>query len=137
VTGPASTRTTVERLYEAYGRHEAEEAAALYVEAGRHEEAAQGRVSEGREAIASGLRAFFDAFPDARWEPRRWIVDGPEAAVAYLLTGTLTGRLGPFEPHGQRLELRGVHLFRVGAGGIEQSEDYWDAATFGRQMSAG
>ena len=62
------------------------------------------------------------------------VTGGDGAAVAYLLTGTLQGRLGPFEPAGQRLELRGVHVLKAKAGAIDLCEDYWDAGTFGRQM---
>jgi hypothetical protein len=42
--------------------------------------------------------------------------------------------MGPFEPAGQRLDLEGMHLLEVGAEGITSSADYWDAATFARQM---
>jgi ketosteroid isomerase-like protein len=64
----------------------------------------------------------------------RTIVSDSEAAVTYVLTGTLQQRLGPFEPQGQKLELRGVHVFEVDGGLIRQTEDYWDTGTFGRQM---
>ena len=124
----------LDALYGAYNEHRPAEAAALYRPDGRHVEIAQGNERSGREAIREGLERFFEAFPDARWETRERIVAGNLAAVTYLLTGSLQGRLGPFEPSGQRLELRGVHVFRTVDGLIEVCEDYWDSGTFGRQM---
>lgn len=126
-----------ERLYAAYNDHDAAAAAALYAADAFHLEIAQGRRAEGPDAIARGLEGFFAAFPDARWTPDRRIASGGEAAVSYVLSGTLRAPLGPFEPRGQVLELRGVHVIGAGAGRIRWSEDYWDAASFGRQMSAG
>ena len=132
----AAALTVVARLYEAYNRHDAAAAAALYSEAGAHGEVAQGRERVGRGEIESGLAQFLESFPDAHWQVERRIGSGGEVAIAYRLTGTLQVRLGPFEPHRQRLELRGVHLVEVLDGEIVRCDDYWDAATFGRQMSA-
>ncbi len=127
----------VDSLYAAYNRHDPAAAAALYAPDGRHVEIAQGSERTGPDAIREGLEHFLRAFPDVRWEERLRIASGERAAVAYVLTGTLQGRLGPFEPSGQRLELRGVHVVAASAGAIALCEDYWDAGTFGRQMKAG
>lgn len=128
---------SVAALYAAYNAADPAAAAALYSPRGRHVEIATGAERTGREAIEQGLRVFLTAFPDAAWRERRRLTDGRLGAVAYELTGTLRAQLGPFAPDGQRLELRGVHLLTVGVDGIESLEDYWDAATFGRQMSGG
>ena len=121
-------------LYAAYNTHDAAAAAALYAPHGRHAEVATGQERTGREGIAEGLDGLLRAFPDAHWQERMRIVAGNRVAVTYVLTGTLSSRLGPFEPAGQRLELRGVHVLEVGPDGIEVCEDFWDASTFGRQM---
>jgi steroid delta-isomerase-like uncharacterized protein len=124
----------LDAFYDAYNRGAVDDAATLYADDASHTEVAQGRVAEGRDAIATGLRHFLASFPDAHWESERRIVNGGDAAVAYRLTGTLQSRLGPFEPAGQRLDLRGVHLFRFGDGRIAATEDYWDSGTLGRQL---
>ena len=121
-------------LYAAYNGGDARAAASLYAPAGRHVEIAMGNERIGPAAVAEGLAGFLAAFPDARWQQRARIVDGDRAAVTYVLTGTLQARFGPFEPAGQRLELRGAHVVEVGPDGIQVCEDYWDAAGFGRQM---
>jgi steroid delta-isomerase-like uncharacterized protein len=124
----------VAALYAAYDARDPEAAAALYAEDGCHREIASGSERTGRDAIRDGFAGFLAAFPDARWGRRSVIVGDGEAAVTYVLTGTLHGHLGPFEPSGQRLELRGVHVIRAPDGLIKRCEDYWDAGSFGRQM---
>jgi steroid delta-isomerase-like uncharacterized protein len=131
---PGDPQAILEAFYDAYNRGEPDSAVALYAPDATHSDVAQGRSASGRDAIASGLRHFLESFPDARWETERRIIDGADAAVAYRLTGTLQAQLGPFEPNGQKLDLRGVHVFRFGADGIVATEDYWDSGTFGRQM---
>jgi len=135
--GARDAAALADLLYEAYNRHEPEAAAALYAPDGFHLEIAQDRRAEGPEAIAGGLVGFFAALPDAHWSAARRIAQDGEIAIAYTLTGTLQGQLGPFAPRGQALKLRGVHLLGTREGQIRWSEDYWDAASFGRQMSAG
>jgi steroid delta-isomerase-like uncharacterized protein len=128
-------RAAILKLYEAYNRHDAAGAAALYAAGATHGDVAQDRVVEGPEAIAQGLRRFFAAFPDARWSAEHVLANGDHATASYRLTGTLRGRLGPFEPAGQRLALRGVHVVQTGVDGrIASSVDYWDGAVFAGQM---
>ena len=122
-------------LYEAYNRHDADAAAELYVWDGTHEDVAVGRPARGREAIAAGLHRLFTAFPDARWTPSNQLEHDGRAFGTYLLTGTLQQDMGPFPAGGQRLELRGVHVLEIDSGLIRLSQDFWDSATFQRQMA--
>lgn len=131
---PTGVDAVVRALYHAYNTTDAAAASALYAPDGCHLEVATGSRREGPEAVRQGLTGLLEAFPDARWTERARVVSDGRAAITYVLTGTLRARFGPFEPDGQRLELNGVHVLRVGAEGIACCEDYWDASTFGRQM---
>jgi len=122
-------------LYQAYNRHDAEAAAALYAPEGTHEDVAMGRPACGPDAIAEGLRRFFLAFPDARWTATDQLEENGRAFSRYVLTGTLQGDMGPFRAAGQRLELPGVHVLETTSGRIQRSQDLWDGGTFQRQMS--
>lgn len=133
--GEGRAAVVVSALYEAYNAHDAGAAGALYAPDGRHVEVATGQERTGAGAVGEGLAGLLAAFPDARWQEQTRIVEGDRAAVTYVLTGTLQSPFGPFEPSGQRLELRGTHVLLVGPGGIARCEDFWDASTFGRQMA--
>ncbi|GAC1534374.1 MAG: nuclear transport factor 2 family protein [Marmoricola sp.] len=124
----------IDALYDAYNRHDADGVAALYGKEGEHEDVAFGRPKRGPEAIAGGLRYFLTAFPDAHWETSDRLTEKGRAVARYVLTGTLRADMGPFKAAGQRLEIRGVQVLEVAAGHIERSEDFWDGATFERQM---
>jgi steroid delta-isomerase-like uncharacterized protein len=126
----------LDELYEAYNRHDPDAAAALYASEGIHEDVAHGRPKVGRDAIAGGLRHFFAAFPDARWDVHARLSGDAHVGASYVLTGTLQTDLGPFEATGQRLEIRGVQVLETAGGLISRSEDFWDASTFARQMKA-
>lgn len=119
---------------DAYNAHDVERVASLYAADGRHVEIAQGRSAEGRKAIRQGLDAFLAAFPDAHWAQDEVIATATSAAIAYTLTGSLQRQIGPFGAHRQRLELRGVHVLWLAGREIVESRDYWDSATFARQM---
>jgi ketosteroid isomerase-like protein len=45
--------------------------------------------------------------------------------------------MGPVAPRGQKISLRGVHVLDLRDGLITRSEDYWDAASFQRQLNNG
>jgi steroid delta-isomerase-like uncharacterized protein len=119
---------------DAYNAHDVERIVSLYSADGRHLEIAQGRAAEGQEAIRQGLDGFLAAFPDAHWAQEEIIATMAGAAIAYTVTGSLQRQLGPFGAHGQQLELRGVHFLRLSGPEIVESRDYWDSATFARQM---
>ena len=131
----ADRSQALDALYEAYNRHDADAAAALYAPDGTHEDVAVGRPARGREAIAAGLRRLFTAFPDSRWTPSAQVEHDGRAFGTYVLTGTLRQDLGSIRATGQRLELRGVHVLETDSGLIRLSQDYWDSATFQRQMT--
>lgn len=124
----------LEELHAAYNRHDADAAGALYADDCAHEDIAYGRPKHGRDEIAGGLGHFLAAFPDAHWETLDSFEHDDRAMARYVLTGTLQSDFGPFRASGQRIELRGVQVLELSAGRIVRSEDYWDGATFERQV---
>lgn len=128
--------SVLERLHSAYNRHDARAAVVLYTADGEHEDVAGGAPRRGREAIAEGLHRFLRSVPDAHWETIDIVAEGDREVARYVLTGTLRGDMGPFRATGQRIALRGVHVLDLEAGAIARCEDYWDAATFARQVGA-
>lgn len=126
----------IDAFYAAYNRHDAEAAAALYTEGGRHVEGASGKAREGREALAAGLKGFFGMLDGLRFEELRRISSGPNVLVDYVMHGVMSRDLGPMKATGQQIALPGVHHFRLAGEQIAETVDYWDPAEFGRQVAA-
>jgi steroid delta-isomerase-like uncharacterized protein len=126
----------VSRLLAAYNEHDTAAAAALYADDARHVEMSSGRSQQGPGVIAAGLGYLLRSFPDAVWAVRDVIGDDDRTAVRYTLTGSLQADFGPYPARGQQLCLPGVLVVHQDGDRIDHAEDYWDAATFARQMAA-
>ena len=134
MTSVSSPNEVVNALYDAYGRHDHRAILALYCDDATHDEVSQLKTKRGAAEIAAGMQKLFGWLPDIRWEVKSMIVGGGgEVAVAYLMHATAPQKSGVTEA--KAISLRGVQLIQVADGRIRHSEDYWDAATFQRQVS--
>jgi steroid delta-isomerase-like uncharacterized protein len=125
-----------DRLFEAYNCHDAPAVARLYHADATHEDIAQDRPRRGPEAIADGLRKFFEYFPDAQWAPcARFADQHNRRAITYRLSATLQKPMGSFAARGQRISLRGVLVLELNNSLISRSTDYWDGVTLQRQLN--
>jgi steroid delta-isomerase-like uncharacterized protein len=122
-------------LFAAYNDHDVSAAGALYAADAEHVEMCNGSVKRGRVAVAEGLAYLLHAFPDAQWRVRHVVASEERAAVAYRLTGSLHNPFAAFVPCRQKLDLSGVLCLREVNGHVTRAEDYWDRATFERQMA--
>lgn len=131
-----SPADVVRRLYAGYNEHDAQAVGHLYHVDGVHCDVANGQRKDGQAAIMAGLKKFFGWFPDVHWATE--LVSGEKngvIAVTYRMTATLQSSMGPVQPRGQSIALRGAHVLCVRDGLISSSEDYWDASTFHKQLN--
>ena len=130
----ASAIDVVRKLYAAYDNHDHVAIQQLYRDDATHDEISQSKTKKGSVEIAAGMEKLFTWLPDIRWQVRTTIAgaDGT-IAVAYVMHATAPRRDGA--THSKSISLRGVQLVEVEDGQIRHSEDYWDAATFQRQLS--
>lgn len=134
--GGSDMKDLPERLLEAYNRHDPAAVARLYGADATHEDIAQGRLRRGPDAIADGLRRFFQWFPDARWEPALKIAGQQNrSAITYRLIATLQEPMGSVAARGQQISLRGVLVLEQNDDLISRSTDFWDGLTFQRQLN--
>ena len=110
----------VSAFLDAYNRHDAMAATALYEEACSHADVALGGRREGRAALGEGFTGFLRMMPDAAWRERERILSGREVVVVYTLTGTVVPRPKPGEAPGapRSIELAGTFLFEIGEAGL-------------------
>ena len=93
----------------------------------------------GLEPTKAGVLQFFTmyraGFPDLRFEPEQFLVDGDRVAVYFRVTGTHTGAFMDIPPTGNRVDVHGVDIVRFGDDGV--GREHWgvfDAMTMMQQL---
>ncbi|WP_163160196.1 nuclear transport factor 2 family protein [Bradyrhizobium uaiense] len=131
----ASNPTEVaKKLYAAYDEHNHDTIRKLYCDDATHDEVSQLRTRQGAAEIALGMQKLFAWLPDIWWEVKAMVAgDHGAIAVVYIMHATAPQKNGAAKT--KAISLRGVQIIEVVDGRIRRSEDYWDAATFQRQIS--
>ena len=93
--------------------------------ANRHT-AALGASCDGRDAYLERLPAFLASMPGLHFEVEQLVVEGPDVAAFYTMSGLWHGEA--------EFSVRGVQHLRVQDGLIIQRTDYWDSAVFLAQV---
>ncbi|MGM4916264.1 nuclear transport factor 2 family protein [Tardiphaga sp. 813_E8_N1_3] len=134
MTDAPSAAEVVKKLYAAYDRHDHTAIQELYRHDATHDEISQSKTKQGAADIATGMQKLFAWLPDIHWKVNA-MVGGEDGVVAvvYVMHATVPLKNGATET--KPISLRGVQLVEVENGRIRHSEDYWDAATFQRQLS--
>jgi predicted ester cyclase len=93
---------------------------------------------QGREQVLGFLKAYWDAFPDARLEIVRSIEDGPLTAAEGKMIGTHSGILrtpeGDVPPTGRAVEIRWMGMYEVRGEELAAEHLYFDQAEFMTQL---
>jgi uncharacterized protein (TIGR02246 family) len=108
-------RAILESLFEAWSSHDALRAAACFAPGATYREA-DGRVLEGREALAEHFARFFREGPPWRLDVEEVLVEGERAAVAY--------RFGIHRKEQQWYERAGCALVHFESGLVQSWREY-------------
>jgi steroid delta-isomerase-like uncharacterized protein len=108
---------------------------ALFADDCVFEDVTFGVVARGKEELRSFVNGAFAACPDftygvtSRFAARHW------AAIEWVMSGTHTGDFPGMPATGKRFSsVRGASILELEAGKIRRESDYWDAATFMKQV---
>ena len=133
----AEAQALVERLTDAWNRHDAEGVAACYAADAVSAEVALTEPLRGRPAIRNSARLYMDALPDIRLETRRVIAAGDCVCQEWAVSGTHRGDLLGLAPTGRTFEVPLCRVMTLGADGLIRSDTtYWDALGLYRQLGA-
>ena len=81
------------------------------------------------------MKRAFAAIPDFKYELRDGVAVGQWAIIDWVMSGTHKGDLPGIPDTGKRFSLvRGSTILEREAGKIRRESDYWDAATFMKQV---
>lgn len=91
-------------------------------------------VSRGKAEVKSFANAVFAAFPDFTIQLTSGFTAGKWAAAEWTMSGTHQGALPGLPATGKGFAIRGSTICELKAGKLKRNSDYWDLATFLKQI---
>jgi steroid delta-isomerase-like uncharacterized protein len=123
-------------LIAAWSSHDVEKLASCFTDDCVYEDVTLGLVNRGRAELRAFVGDFFAASPDVRFELKSAFVAGNRAAAEWVMSGTHQGDMPGLPATGKRYSVRGASIMELQDGKIRRNSDYWDMATFLRQLGA-
>ena len=115
--------------------NDSERLLALFTDDCIFEDVTFGVVTRGKEELRGFVNRAFAAVPDFNYELRSWFAAGQWAVIEWVMSGTHKGDFPGMPATGKRFSsIRGSTILELKAGKISRESDYWDAATFMRQV---
>jgi steroid delta-isomerase-like uncharacterized protein len=119
----------------AWSSHETEKVLALFTDNCVYEDVTFDVVNHGREKLRAFADGTFAAVPDFKVELKARFVAGNWAAMEWVMSGTHKGDFpGLPATHKRFSSVQGATIVELQEGKIQRCSDYWDAATFMRQV---
>lgn len=127
----SATRDAVTAYIAALNDHDADRIAArVSPDFVNEHTSVRGHSRRGRADYRRALERFLADFADLHYETVQLLVDGPRAALEYLMSFRM------LSAGGRPVAVRGVFLFTVDdAGLISHRIDFWDSAQVERQLA--
>jgi steroid delta-isomerase-like uncharacterized protein len=126
-------RTIVEH-WAAWSAHDMDRVAALFTENLVYEDVTMGVVNRGAAELRKFGEGFFSGFPDVTFEVGFSFANGASGGSEWVMRGTHTGDMPRMPATGKRIEVRGASVFEFAGDKIQRCSDYWDMATFLKQL---
>ncbi len=118
----------------AWSAHDMERVSALFTENLLYEDVTMGAVNRSAAELRAFGEGFFSGFPDVTFELKSSFANGTSGGAEWVMRGTHKGALPGMPATGKRVEVRGASVFEFEGNKIRRCSDYWDMATFLRQL---
>jgi steroid delta-isomerase-like uncharacterized protein len=128
-----------ERMFDdwamAWSSNDPELVLALFANDCVFEDVTLGVVARGKEELRSFAKGAFAAVPDFKYGLTSRFATSQWAVIEWIMSGTHKGDFPGIPATGKRFSsVRGSTILELEAGKIRRESDYWDAATFMRQV---
>ena len=108
---------------------------ALFADDCVFEDVTFGLVARGKDELRRFVNGAFAAVPDFTYGVTRRFATRQWAAIEWVMSGSHKGDFPGIPATGKRFSsVRGTSILELEAGKIRRESDYWDAATFMRQV---
>src|SRR5262245_27375397 len=130
-------KRTIESWAKLWSAHDMQRLLQIFTEDAVYEDVTMGEASGGPAAIKTFGEGFLAGFPDVTFELRSSFADGLRGGGEWVMRATHTGDTPHMPATGKRVEVRGASIFEFAGDRIRRCTDYWDMATFQKQLSQG
>jgi steroid delta-isomerase-like uncharacterized protein len=128
-------RVVLEDWAAAWSSHDPERVLALFTDDCVYEDVPFGVVPHGKEELRAFANAAFDAVPDLAFQLTTRFAGDSLAGIEWIMSGTHQGDFPGLPATGKRFSgIRGATIIEIVGGKIRRESDYWDAATFMKQV---
>jgi steroid delta-isomerase-like uncharacterized protein len=127
-------KRAIERWAEFWSAHDMERLLPLFTTDLVYEDVTMGVVNRSAAELRAFGEGFFAGFPDVTFELRSSCADGLSGSAEWVMRGTHRGDLPGMPATGKRVEVRGASIFEFAGERIRRCSDYWDMATFLKQL---
>jgi steroid delta-isomerase-like uncharacterized protein len=125
-------KRAIEQWAAYWSAHDLERLLPLFTEDVVYEDIPMGVVNHGAAELRAFAEEVFSRFPDVTFELQTSFADGTRGSAEWVMRGT---RVLPGMPAtGTRVEIRGASIFEFAADKIRRCSDYWDMATYLKQL---
>ena len=118
----------------AWSTHNMERVLALFTEDLLYEDVTMGVTNRSAAELRAFGEGFFSGFPDVTFELRSSFANGTSGSAEWVMRGTHKGDLPGMPATGKHVDVRGASVLEFAGDKIRRCSDYWDMATFLRQL---
>jgi steroid delta-isomerase-like uncharacterized protein len=134
-TATVADQTSVIKQWAAdWSAHDVGRLLTLFTEDVVYEDVTMGVRNRGAAEFRAFAEGFLAGFPDVTFELRSSFSDGVNGGAEWIMRGTHTGDVPGMPATGKRVEVRGASIFDFAGNRIQRCSDYWDMATFLKQL---
>ncbi len=130
----SSENQMVKDLAAAWRAHDLDKLISFYTDDCVYEDVVFDKVIHGKEELRAYFKDALDGFPDFKFDLKPVVASKDHLCMEWIMSGTQTGNRPNLPATGKSFSVRGVSVCGLKDGKIQHNSDYYDGATFLRQL---
>jgi len=125
---------TLEAWAADWSSHDIDHLLSLFTDDCIYEDVTFGVINNGKVELKAFAEGIFAAFPDFKIELTSRFASDSWAGMEWIISGTHKGDLPGMPATNKSFSIRGATIIELRTGKIKRNSDYWDLATFLKQV---